>query len=108
MDVSLRVSVSKPHIALGNTRQVGQFWRGKLKGWKPWMNRDRPTTRKYLDRAGRKRWNGSKHLKGTQSGPCSWQLKLFAQALSPGFWLEGGNVDAPPPGEMPPAFAGSV
>ena len=59
----------KPHLGLANSKWIAKFNRGPLKGWKAHMNKDRPTTVHYQSRDGKKRWHGSKHLKGTQSMP---------------------------------------
>ena len=59
----------KRHQGLSNNRWVERYNLGKLK--KASMKKD-PTfqpSKSYVDKAGRKRWQGTKQLKQTQSGP---------------------------------------
>lgn len=58
----------KPHLGLSNSKWIGRFNCGPLRGWKAHMNQERKTTVVY-SRDGKKKWHGSKHLKSTQSTP---------------------------------------
>ena len=58
----------KRHWVYSNSRSVLGLNRGKLRGWKKNKSATAPV-RHYRDAEGKKRYVGTKHLKGTGSGP---------------------------------------
>lgn len=59
----------KRHHAYSNSACIRHFNRGKLRGWKKKVLPGAPkTARYYTDAKGKKRWVGTKHLKGSGSG----------------------------------------
>ena len=62
----------KRHWAVANSKHISRLWRGKLTGWKNKSKEEREkksTTIKYVDKAGKARYKGSKNLKKSENGP---------------------------------------
>ena len=82
----------KPHVGYSNCYSVGKVSRGRMtKQEMAKLKEKTSTTRQYRDRAGRKRWVGTKHLKQSQpkpqwtDKPCSARIGvaiLSCQALA--------------------------
>ena len=56
----------KRHIAWASSSWIAKLDLGPLKGWKPSMNPDKKTAHVYKTSTGEKKYQGSRHLKGTQ------------------------------------------
>ena len=63
----------KRHYMLSNSSAVGKLWRGKLKNWSETkkklesQGRSVKYVEKYIDKAGKKRWKGTKSLRSSES-----------------------------------------
>ena len=62
----------KRHYMLSNSASVGKLWRGKLKNWKEMkkklelQGKSVKYVRKYIDKAGKRRWKGAKSLRSSE------------------------------------------
>ena len=57
----------KRHVMFSNSPHVARLWVSKLTGWTKDQNRDRKPCRTYVDKSGKKRFVGTKFLKGTET-----------------------------------------
>jgi hypothetical protein len=56
----------KRHIAYSNNKDISRLNRGRLTGWKSENNANTKPVRTYMDKNGKKKFVGTKHLKKTQ------------------------------------------
>jgi hypothetical protein len=62
----------KRHFAYGNTKMILGLDRGVLRKWKPPNGKKVATAKRYVDKAGKTRWQGTKALRATERLGCFW------------------------------------
>ena len=56
----------KRHYAYSNSQVIHRIDKGRLQGWKPKAGKV-VTAEHYVDGSGKKRYKGTKHLRGTET-----------------------------------------
>ena len=65
-------SSPKRHVIFSNSPHVSKLSMGRLLGWKAASNQGRKPCRSYIGKDGKRRFNGTRHLKGTENLISIW------------------------------------
>lgn len=86
-------SSPKRHVMFSNSPHINKLWVSRLLGWKKSNNVETKPCRTYHDRSGKKRFVGTRFLKGTETlgSPCV-MFGPSCSELSNSIWIEIGTA----------------